>query len=481
MTTTMTKTSSEPIRTGAGTGTDAGFRSPQPPAAPRGVSAKVVLGAALLGFFVIGLDASAVNVALPAVGRTLGGSTAGLQWIVDAYTLMFAALMLSAGALSDRLGANRVFAAGLTVFTAASVACGLAPSLGLLIVARLVQGAAAAVMLPSSLALVRQAFPDAAERGRAIALWTVGGAVSTAAGPVVGGALTSSLGWPSIFFLNVPVGLLTLAVLTRVPGSPRRAASLDPLGQVTAVVALGSLTYGVIEGGASGFGTPAAVVSLLVAVLAAVAFVVTEARVADPMVPLSLFRSRTTTLSLVIGFAVNAAFYGAVFVFSLFFQEVLGQSAVTAGLMFLPMTALVAGANVSSAKAAARFGPRVPIAVGQAVCALGLLSLLTVDAGTDHVVIALMLVPLGIGLGFAVPSLTAAMLGTIDPERAGMAGGVLNAVRQTGGALAVAVFGALVSDRSSFVPGMHVSLLVAALALLATSAAALALPRVRRS
>ncbi|MEU1623899.1 MFS transporter [Streptomyces sp. NPDC020096] len=464
----MTTTVSEPIRTA-------------PPAAgPHRVSATLVLGTALLGFFVIGLDASAVNVALPAIGRTLGGTTAGLQWIVAAYTLMFAALLLSAGALSDRIGANRVFAAGLAVFTAASALCGLAPALGPLIGARVIQGSAAAVMLPSSLALVRQAFPDAAERARAIALWTVGGAVSTAAGPVVGGALTSSLGWRSIFFLNLPVGLITLAVLARVPRSPRRAASLDPFGQLTAVIALGALTFGVIEGGTSGFGSPTAAVSLLIAVVAMAAFVLTEARVAEPMVPLTLFRSRTATLCLVIGFAVNAAFYGTVFVLGLFFQEILGQSAVAAGLMFLPMTALVAGANVGSAKAAARFGPRLPITVGQLVCALGLFSLLGVDAHTDRLLTALLLVPVGIGLGFAVPSLTAAMLSDIAADRAGMAGGVLNAGRQTGGALAVAAFGALVGHRASFVSGMHISLLSAAVLLLATTAAALTLPRGHR-
>jgi DHA2 family methylenomycin A resistance protein-like MFS transporter len=468
----MTSTTTGAVRT---SGTTPAPVRPEPPRVP----AAVVLGAALLGFFVIGLDASAVNVALPGIGRTLGGSTAGLQWIVDAYTLMFAALLLSAGALSDRLGANRVFAAGLAVFTAASAICGLAPALGPLIGARLLQGSAAAVMLPSSLALVRQAFPDAAERGRAIALWTVGGAVSTAAGPVFGGALTSSLGWRSIFFLNLPVGLITLAVLARVPSSPRRAASLDPLGQLTAVIALGALTFGVIEGGASGFGTPAAWGALLVAGVAMGGFVLTEARVADPMVPLSLFRSRTATICLAIGFAVNAAFYGVVFVLSLFFQQVLGQSAVAAGLMFLPMTALVAGANIASARAATRFGPRVPIAAGQLVCALGLLGLLAtgIDAGTGHLLLALLMVPLGLGLGlgFAVPSLTAAMLGDLPADRAGMAGGVLNAGRQTGGALAVAAFGALVSHRATFVHGLHVSLLASAVLLLVTAGAALGL------
>jgi DHA2 family methylenomycin A resistance protein-like MFS transporter len=197
------------------------------------------------------------------------------------------------------------------------------------------------------------------------------------------------------------------------------------------------------------------------------------------MVPLSLMRSRTVVICLAIGFTVNAAFYGIVFVLSLFFQQVLGQSPVAAGLMFLPMTALVAGANVSSAKAAVRFGARLPITVGQLVCALGLLTLLGVSfgAGTSRALLAVLLIPMGVGLGFAVPSLTAAMLGSLPANRAGLAGGVLNAARQTGGALAVAGFGALVSHRVSFVPGLRLSLLLAAVLLLATAGAALALPR----
>src|SRR5882757_2297 len=189
-----------------------------------------VLLSALLGFFVIGLDASAVNVALPAIGHSFGGSTSALQWIVDAYTLMFAALVLSSGAISDRIGANRVFGIGLAVFTAASAVGGFAPGLAVLIGARVVQGSAAAVMLPSSLALVRQAYPVASERSRAIALWTVGGAVSFAAGPIAGGLLTSGLSWRAIFVINIPVGALTLALLARAPRSPRRAARLDPFG-----------------------------------------------------------------------------------------------------------------------------------------------------------------------------------------------------------------------------------------------------------
>ena len=440
--------------------------------APQRTRPTLILVAALLGFFIIGMDASAVNVALPSIGRTIGGSTAALQWIVDAYTLTFAALMLSAGALSDRAGANRVYGLGLAVFTAASAASGLAPGLGLVIAARLVQGGAAAVMLPSSLALVRQAYPDPARRAMALALWTVGGAVSVALGPVAGGLLTSALDWRWIFFINVPVGLATLLLLTRVPGSPRRPAALDPAGQAAAAIALGALIYGLIEGGAHGFTRPSVLACLAVFALATTVFLLVEARSADPMVPLGLFRSKVVVLCITTGFVANAAYYGTIFLLSLFYQQVLGLSAVAAGLMFLPTAALTAVANIASAKAAGRFGPGVPIAVGQLICAAAMLGLFTVTTHTDKVLVAALTVPLGFGLGFAVPSLTAAMLGSVEAERAGLAGGVFNSARQTGGAVAVAAFGTLVSAGGSFVAGMHTSLLVTAILLVVTAVAA---------
>ncbi|GAA3425015.1 MFS transporter [Streptosporangium nondiastaticum] len=442
----------------------------------RTAAPKLILATTFMGIFLLNLDAMAMNVALPGIGRALGGGTAGLQWIVDAYTLMFAALLLSAGTLSDRVGASRAFGVGVAVFTVASAACGLAPGLGELIAARLLQGSAAAIMLPSSLALVRQAFPDAAERVRAIALWTVGGAVAVAAGPVIGGVLSGTLGWRAIFAVNLPVGVATLAVLTRVERSPRGSAPLDPYGQLTAVIALAALTFGVIDGGENGFGEPVVLGCLGLAAVAAAAFVVIEARTAAPMVPLGLFRSRTVTASVVIGFVVNAVFYGLVFVLSLFFQDVLNLSAMSAGLMFLPMTAVIAGANLASARAAARFGPRTPIALGQAVVALAIFGLLWMDEGTGGAVVAVMLVPIGLGMGLVVPSLTAVLLNDIAADRAGTAAGILNSFRQTGGALAVAVLGTSVADRGGFVVDLRVALCVAAVMLVATTAAALMLP-----
>lgn len=448
---------------------------PAETAGPATATGRATLVMALLGFFMISLDATAVNVALPAMGRTFGGTTAGLQWVVDGYTLPFAALLISAGAVSDRAGAKRMFGVGLGVFVAASAACGLAPDLGFLIGARVVQGGAAAVMLPASLALVRQAFADPARRARAVAVWSSGGAAAIAAGPVAGGALTSAADWRSIFYVNLPVGLAALALLARVPKSARRPAPLDVAGQLTAVAALGALAFGVIEGGASGFGRPVAAGSLVVAATAFVAFVLVEARGAHPMVPLRLFRSRVVTVCVAIGFTINVSFYGVAFVLSLYFQHVLGEPPVTAGLMFLPMTALLTMANLASARVAARFGHQVPVRTGLAVSAAGMVALAFLH-GTPLVAD---LVPVGTGLGFALPSLTFVLLEAIPADQAGMAGGLLNASRQTGGALAVAVFGALVTG--SFLAGMRASILISATLLLASSAAALTVLRGRRA
>ncbi len=451
--------------------------STAPTAGPARDGSHTVLGAALLGFFLISLDALIVTVALPDIGRGLGGGMSGLQWVVDGYTLAFAALMLSAGAVSDRIGARRAYGGGLVLFALASAACGLAPGLGVLVAARLVQGGAAAVMMPASLALVRQGFPDQAERAWAIAVWTVGGAVAVAAGPVVGGALTASVGWRWIFFVNLPASLLALALLYRVPASPRLPARLDAAGQITAVVAMGALTYGVIEGGEKGFGHSLVVVSLLVAVVAAGLFLATQARGAHPMLPLPLFRSRVVAISLVVGFMLNAAYYGGVFVFSLYLQQQRGQSALHAGMLFIPMTALVAVVNLASAKLAARFGPRVPMVAGQLVGVAGALALLTISPNTPVGVVAALMVPIGLGGALTVPALTALLLDTVPADRAGTASAVLNTARQVGGAIAVAVFGALLAGADTFLSGMRWSMLLTAAGLLLTAGAAAALPR----
>ncbi|MEU1200781.1 MFS transporter [Streptomyces sp. NPDC005813] len=438
-------------------------RLPSVPGRSPGQSASLTLVAALLGFALITLDASVVNVALPSIRADLGGGMSGLQWVVDAYTLAFAALMLSTGAFSDRVGASRAYGIGITVFTLASMACGLAPNLPVLVGARVAQGVAASVVLPASLALVRQAYPDAARRARAVSLWAAGGSVAVALGPVAGGALTTLWDWRGIFFINVPLGAVASALLVRAPRSRPRPAPLDLPGQSTAVVALAALTFAVIEGGGTGL------VALTVAVVAGVVFVRVEARQPQPVVPPGLFRSRQVTVAVAAGAACSVAFYGVVFVFSLFFQQVQGRSPLYAGLMFLPMTGLIAVTNVVAGKLAGRFGPRLPMLLGQSLAAGGLLLLLVVGPATRPWAVALLLVPMALGCALTVPPLTAAMMDAVPSARAGLAAGVLNSARQVSGGLAVAAFGSLVAG--DFESGMRVSLALSAGLLAATAAA----------
>ena len=228
--------------------------------------------AAVLGFFIVTFDAVVVNVALPSIRADLGGGISGLQWVVDGYTLMFAALLLAAGAFSDRTGARRAFAVGVVVFVAASAACGLAPGLGALVAARFVQGSAAAVMMPASMALIGQAYPDPSRRARAVAIWAMGGAIASSSGPVLGGLLTL-VSWRLIFLVNIPVGLVAVALVAHTERSQRRDVPFDGVGFVTAVVAMGGLTFGAIEAGERGFTSPAVLGSFAVAAVACAAFV----------------------------------------------------------------------------------------------------------------------------------------------------------------------------------------------------------------
>ncbi|WP_405695784.1 MFS transporter [Streptomyces sp. NBC_01185] len=438
--------------------------SPPPGRAPAPSSSPTrTLVASMLGLALILLDASVVNVALPSMGSSLGGGMSGLQWVVDAYTVTFAALLLSTGALSDRIGASRAYTIGITLFTLASVACALAPGLATLIGFRVVQGVAAAVVLPTTLALVRQAYADPARRRRAVSLWAAGGTTASALGPVVGGALTTAWDWRAVFLINLPLGLLALALAFRASPSERRAAPLDLPGQLTAVLALAGLAFAVIEKGTL------ALVSLGVAVVALAAFLRIETRQPHPVVPLRLFRDRTVAVAVGAGSAISVAYYGMLFVFSLFFQQVREQSAFAAGLMFLPMTAAVVGANVLSGRLANRYGPRRPMLVGQSMSVVGLLLLLLVGEDTSLLLTAVLLVPLSAGAGLALPPLTALMMDAVPADRAGVAAGVLNGARQVSGGLGVAAFGALVAN--GFHAGLRASLVISAVLLTVTTLA----------
>jgi MFS transporter, DHA2 family, methylenomycin A resistance protein len=449
-------------------------RGPAVQASARQDSAGSALAAAVLGFFVITLDAVVVNVALPSIRRELGGGIPGLQWVIDGYVLMFAGLLLSAGSLADRFGARRASGVGVALFVVASALCGLAPGLGALIAARFVQGAAAAVMMPSSMALIGHAYPDPVRRARAVAVWAMGGAVASSAGPVLGGLL-ALVSWRLIFFVNLPVGAVALLLLARTARSPHRPAPFDWIGQVTAVVAVGGLTYGAIEAGADGFTALRVLAAFAVAVAALAAFIGAQALGAHPMVPLDLFRARTVTISVAVGFAFVVGYYGLPFVMSLYLQQLRGLSSLATGVAFLPMMLIGLILTPFSARLAERFGARTLVAAGLVALTAGMAALGIVPASTPVPMLAVLMVLVGLAGPLVMPPVMALLLNAVPGSRAGVASGVFNTSRQIGGALAVAVFGALLAGPAGFLPGMRTSLLIAAAGALAAAAASLLL------
>jgi EmrB/QacA subfamily drug resistance transporter len=428
---------------------------------PPGIGSPVAtLLAALLGFFVVTLDAVIVNVALPDIGADLSGGIAGLQWVVDGYTLLFAAFLLSAGSLTDRIGAKRAFGFGVAGFVVASVACGLAPSLATLVTFRFVQGAAAAVVMPSSMALIGQAYPDPVKRARAVAVWAMGGAVASSAGPILSGLLTLA-SWRWIFLVNVPVGAVALVLLVKAATSQRRRMPFDWAGQVTGVIAMAALTFGAIEAGQTGFTDPWVVAAFAVAVLALAAFVAVQARVAHPMVPLDLFRSRAVAAAVVIGFAFMVGYYGMPFVMSLLLQHH-GLSPLGTGVVFLPMMLVGLVLTPLVPRVVERTGARVVVVTGLAAMTAGLIGLALIPGTAPTEVVAAVMVLVGVGGPTVIPPVIAVLLGAVPGHRAGTASGVLNTSRQLGGALAVAVFGALLAAPAGIEAGMRLSLLLAA-------------------
>ncbi len=415
-----------------------------------------------MGFFMVILDTTIVNVALPDIGRAVGGATSDLQWIVNAYTLAFAALLLNGGALSDRLGPRRVFVAGMAAFAGASVLCAVAPSLGVLIGGRVLQGTAAAVMVPSSLSLIAHTFPEPQARARAFGIWIGAAAAAAAAGPLIGGLLVAGPGWRAIFLVNVPFAVVGALLCLRYVSPPARAPGrgLDVAGQVLAVVFLFSLTAALIEAGQRGWGSPGVLALMAVGVVGAAVFVAVERRGRSPMVPVDLFRSSRFSAAAVIGALVNLGYYGQIFVLSLYFQELHGYSALATGLAFLPLTGATFFLAASAGWLTARYGPALPMAIGLGLGAAGFLALLV--AGQDTPYGALVPGLILVSLGALVPApLSVAMVSSAPDDQSGIVSGILNASRQVGGAFGVAVFGSLLAG-GSFIHGMHASLWLSA-------------------
>lgn len=422
-----------------------------------------------VGYFLVLLDVTIVNVALPRIGSGLHASVSGLQWIVDGYALALASLMLAGGTVGDLRGHKRIVLSGLAVFGAGSLACGLAPSTAMLVASRVVQGAGAALLLPGTLAIISHAFPQGREQARAIGVWAGIGSLALPAGPLLGGVLIAGLGWRSIFLINVPIVLVSFLAAQWIvqDSADSQARRLDARGVIVGMAFLLAVTFAFIQAGHSGTGSTAVIAAACAATVALGTFLVAErARGAAAMVPLELFRRSAFTVANATAATMNLCTLGTLFVLTLFLQSVQHHSPLTAGLELIPLFAPLAILAPLAGRLTSKLGPRMPIASGLTVAAggLALLALAGVRSSYPAVLPAFLL--WGIGLGILTPAVVAAAIAAVTSDRAGLASAINNTARQAGGAIGIAIAGAIAGQPANphaFIQGFHAVAIAAAL------------------
>lgn len=435
-------------------------------------SGRWVLAVTVLGSGVAFLEATVVNVALPEIGSDLGADVAGLQWTLNGYLLTLAALILLGGSLGDRYGRRRVFEIGVVWFTVASLLCALAPSVEVLVGARVLQGIGGALLTPGSLAIIEATFHPS-DRARAIGAWSALSGIAAAVGPLVGGYLVDAVTWRAIFLLNLPLGVF-IVVFSRhhVPETrdPTVTGALDVPGSLLAALGLGALTFALIQAPEAGTGSAPVIAAALLGVAALVAFVAAERRSPQPMMPLEIFDSRQFTSANLVTFAVYAALGGVFFLLVVFLQVSLGYSAIAAGAASLPVTGLLLFLSARAGALAQRIGPRVPLTVGPLLIAAGMLLMREIDIGDGYVESVLpAVVVFGLGLALVVAPVTATALAAADPRHSGVASGINNAVSRTAQLGAVAVLplvaglsGADYESPQAMADGFHTAMLATA-------------------
>jgi len=430
----------------------------------------LVLVICCFSLFIVGLDSTIVNVALPSIGRDLHASVAGLQWTIDGYTLVLASLLMLSGATADRVGRRRTFQVGLVVFTVGSGLCSLAPGLGWLVAFRMVQAIGGSMLNPVAMSIITNTFTDRAERARALGAWGGTFALSVALGPVLGGLLVDSVGWRGVFWVNIPVGLAAIALTARFVPESRAAVARrpDPVGQGLIIVMLGSLTYAIIEGPTDGWHSPGILALFAVAAVSLAVFVAYEARRTEPVLDPRFFRSAPFAGAVLTAISAFAALGGFLFLATLYLQDVRDMSALVAGLHMVPMAALMAVGAVVSSRILARRGGRLPTLAAGAGIALGgvLLSGITMSWSTLQIVVAFGV--FGLGSGMVNAPITQAAVSGMPFSQAGVASGIASTSRQIGTSLGVAIAGSILAAnlhgalRAGFVPASHADWLLLA-------------------
>ncbi|NMM98688.1 MFS transporter [Bifidobacterium olomucense] len=417
------------------------------------LSSNLTTAAAAVASFLAGMDVLIVNVALPSIAKELGGDMAVQQWVVDGYTLLFAALLLLAGSLADQFGAKRIFIIGAALFGAASLFCTFAWSMMALVAGRCILGIASALLLPASMSLINEASPNPRYRAWALALWGAGGASASAVGPLLGGLLTP-VHWSLVFAINVPFCLMILAVVPRIAPSPKRETKFDWIGQVLALIGLSTLVAGIIQVGSAGIAAPATLVLLIIGVVALMAFGYSQAKVAYPMMPLGLFRVRGMQVALQIGFIMIFNWYGMVFICTMFLQNELHMNPFAAGLVFVPSAFVTIFGNLMGGRIVTARGSKFSITLGLSIMIAGFLFEFLSPQPIPVWVIATGLSVVGFGAAITTPAAAGVVLKSVDASQAGIASAMFNTFRQVGGAIGVAVFGVV----ATFLPSLDLAL-----------------------
>jgi DHA2 family methylenomycin A resistance protein-like MFS transporter len=432
------------------------------------IIAHLPLIAICIGICMVFIDVTIVNVALPALAKDLNGGVSQLQWVVDGYTLTFACFLLSAGGLADRFSAKKVLIGGFLLFLVSSIFCGIAPGFLFLNISRLLQGFSAALIMPSSLALISSIYVDHQSRSKAIAIWAGLGGISAAIGPVLGAVLITYFGWRSVFLVNIPIAImgivLTAKYIANVLYYPKEG-HFDIIGQIISILMVATLAFTLIEAGKEGWLSPKILLSFVIFIVILIIFLIIEIRSHYPMLPVQLFKSANFNAAIIVGMIINIGFYGELFILPIYFEMIKGYSILKTGLAILPIVVFSGLFSYFSGKITGNRGSKSVIMLGLSVGALGFLVMILIATMKldSYFFLILPLLCIGYGITFTVPAATIMVIGSVPKNKSGIASATFNASRQIGSLIGVAVFGSVINAASSFDRGNIVVLTIGAI------------------